>query len=98
MYSFAHMDHHRNMVSAVWTKFGINLPLYTIDPMPVGKGADTTLWAQLHQQLHQQLDPLLGIDFTDMTDVDFSSPDALAGWIRQNAALHQAEGLALGVD
>lgn len=98
MYDFAHMDHHRNLVAAVWTKFGINLPLYTLTPMPVGRGADNTLWLQLHQQSHQQLDALLGIAFTDMTDGDFSSPDAMGGWIRQNAALHQAEGLALGVD
>ena len=90
MWSFSHMDHHRNMIRVVQAQFGITLPEYAIDPF----GNDV---AYVHQQMHNDLDPIIGVSGYDLTEVNWKDQNQRAAWIYLNATLHQQEGAILGV-
>jgi hypothetical protein len=89
-WSFAHMACHRDFVSVVLVKYNIVLPEYAIDPF----GDDV---ADVHQQMHNDLDPILGVHGFDLTEVNWKDPAQRKAWIWLNATLHQQEGTVLGV-
>ena len=89
-WSFSHLDHHRSMIRTVQQKFGITLPEYAIDPF-----GDSV--ADLHQQLHNDLDSIIGVQGFDLADVNWRDPQQRASWIFLNATLHMQEGAILGV-
>ena len=87
-WSFAHMDHHREVNAAILQKYGISLPEYPLDPVDLN---DPGAWLNQHQQMHNNTDQILGIPGYDLTEVNLSDPDQRAGWIFLNATLHVAE-------
>lgn len=89
-WSFSHLAHHRDMIRVVQQKFGITLPEYAIDPF-----GDSV--ADQHQQMHNDLDPIIGVQGFDLADVNWKDPQQRAAWIYLNATLHQQEGTILGV-
>lgn len=89
-WSFSHMAHHRDMLRQLQIQMQITLPEYALDPW-------TEELADLHQEMHQQLDAALGVGSYDLSDVNWDDPQQRASWILLNAALHQIEGGILGV-
>lgn len=89
-WSFSHLAHHRDLISTVQRVFNITLPEYAIDPF-----GDNV--ADLHQQMHDDLDAIIGVSGFDLSEVNWKDANDRASWIFLNATLHQQEGAKLGV-
>lgn len=96
VWSFNHLDHHRLIVNEIFTKFGVVLPVFILDPMPDPKDPAFGVWAYAHQTAHTDFETLLGISGNDLTTVDFDQPDQVADWIRLNFDAHNNAQLILG--
>jgi hypothetical protein len=92
-WSFAHQAHHRDINAAILQERKIALPEYILDPVNL---SDPVAFLDLHQQMHNNTDGVLGIPGYDLTDVDWSDEGQRAGWIFLNAQLHVAEANATG--
>lgn len=93
-FSFANVDQHRKIISAIRSKIGTQLTEYIIDPIPL---FDFPTWAYNHQLMHNAQNAVLGIVGNDLTTVDFSKPEQVANWISLHAFEHyQAAGI-LGI-
>lgn len=84
-WAFAHMAHHRDINRRIFELTQVRLPEYVLDPV---NPRDPYVWLYQHQQLHNEMDALLGISGNDLLDVDFSDRDELAGWIWLNSSEH----------
>lgn len=93
-WSFAHADHHRNLNSFIQTHAGVTLPQYVLDPI---NPADLGTWLFQHQDLHSQMDAILGISGFDLLDVDLTDQGQLAGWIWLNSQEHYQAAEITGV-
>ena len=93
-WSFAHMAHHRDMISAVRIKYAIELPEYALDLVNLN---DPGPFEDNHQLMHNDLDAILGTYNYDLTSVDLTNVEQRASWVYLNFQSHQAEGAALGV-
>jgi hypothetical protein len=93
-WAFAHMAHHRDVNAAIYRTKGVILPEYVLDPVNM---ADPQGFLNLHQDMHNNTDAVLGISGYNLSEVDWSDPGQRAGWIYLNATLHAAEGAAVGV-
>lgn len=84
-FSFANIDEHRKIATAVKTLYGITLSQYIIDPIPL---FDFSAWAYRHQQMHNEQNAVLGIAGNDLTTVDLSKEDQVSAWINLHAQEH----------
>ena len=90
----AHMTHHRDINRAIFEQTGISLPEYVLDPIDP---QDTGTWEAQHQVMHTNMDIVLGIDGFDLSEVDFTDKDSLAGWIALNSNEHYIAANTLGI-
>lgn len=93
-WSFAHMAHHRAEVEAIFARTGIQLPIYVLDPVDL---ENPGVFMYQHQQMHNAIDALTGVDGYDLTDVNLQEDREFSGWIFLNAQLHYNEATVLGV-
>jgi hypothetical protein len=93
-WSFAHQDHHRNIIAFIQRTQNVVLPQYVVDPVDTGPNA---AWGDLHQTMHNNSDVILGVSGYDVSEVDWKNPDQLASWIWLHYQLHYAEATASGV-
>lgn len=91
-WSFAHAAHHRDISRLIYQAFNISLAEFVLDP--INPEAIET-WAQQHQQLHTEMDAVLGIAGFDLLEVDWKDRNELAGWIYLNAQEHYQAGAIL---
>jgi hypothetical protein len=84
-WGFVHMAHHRDIIRLIFETVNIVLPEFQLDPIDPN---DTGTWEYQHQQMHQQMDAVLGIDGNDLTGVDWKNPSELSGWIFLNSSEH----------
>lgn len=90
-WSFAHAAHHRDINRVIQRSFNITIPEFVLDPI---NPEAIEGWAQQHQQMHTQMDAVLGIAGFDLLEVDWKNRNELAGWIYLNAQEHyQASAL-----
>ena len=75
-------------------KAGITLPEYMLHP---SNPDDTGVWEDQHQQMHQDMDALLGINGFDLTNVNFENEAYLAGWIQLHFNEHYQAANILGI-
>lgn len=96
-WSFAHAAHHNDIIRRL-LELGVakggSLDQYVLDPF---NPKEPGVWLYQHQVMHQQMDPLLGIDGFDLLDADFSSQDNFAGWVWLNAQEHFQAANILGI-
>jgi hypothetical protein len=92
-WSSLHAIQHRLTNFVILRDYNIALPEYILDPVNL---ADPAAFLDQHQQMHQNVDQLLGISGFDLTDVDWNDPGQRAGWIYLNAQLHTSEANATG--
>lgn len=85
IWSFAHAAHHRDINRLIYQITGIALPEYILDPFDVD---NTGVWADQHQQMHNQMDEVLGINPFNLDEVDWKNKSTLGGWIWDNAQEH----------
>lgn len=94
-FSFANDDLHRRINVAISTQHNVNLPYYVLDPIPTNDGLRA--WLRRHQDIHNQMDQLLGIVGNDLSDVDFNRPEQIASWVWLHAQEHFQANLKLGI-
>jgi hypothetical protein len=93
-WTFAHMDHHRQINDAIKVQHGQLLPIYPIDPLtPLNMNS----FLYQHQALHKAQNAVLKIDNLDLLGVDWNDEGQRATWIFQNFSEHRDAALALGV-
>lgn len=85
-WSFAHMANHRDILLAIYNNFHIALPEYALDPFDP---TDETNWEYLHQQMHDQMNAVCGVEGNNLLLVDWQDENARAGWIQLNATEHR---------
>lgn len=85
-WSGLHMAHHRDCIRVVYEVLKIALPEYMLDPFDP---KDLGQWPDLHQQMHNQMNAILGVSGLDLLDPDFTDRGKLQGWIDFNAVEHR---------
>lgn len=93
-FSFINQDSHQRIVDQIYTNTGDNLQVYPMDPIPL---FDISAWAYNHQNMHNDMNAVLGFAGNDLTDVDFSRPDLIRNWIWLHAIEHVQAENALGI-
>ena len=89
-WSFSHMAHHRDLIRTANATYSTNLPEYAIDPF--GEAV-----ADIHQEMHNDLDALVGGQGYDLTEINWKDPAQRASWVYLNATWHQQKSQILGV-
>jgi hypothetical protein len=93
-WSFAHMAHHRDILLAIYNDFHVALPEYALDPF---NPTERDNWEYLHQQMHDQMNAICGVDGNNLLFIDWQNENARAGWILLNGAEHRQVGDFLSV-
>jgi hypothetical protein len=93
-FSFSNMDQHRIVTEAILAKHNVGIELYPLDPIPFFALPD---WLRLHQQSHNAINGVLGVDGVDLTSVDFQDEAEIGAWLRlhENEHVQWAERLGL---
>ena len=90
----AHASHHRDINRVIYQLTKVSLPEFVLEPI---NPKDTGVWEDQHQQMHQNMDAILGISGVDLTNVDFTNPQLLTGWIQLNSTEHFQAANILGI-
>ncbi len=93
-FSFAHMAHHRDIIRRIYELSGIELEEFPIDPFNLAN-ADT--FGYQHQQMHNQMNSVLGISGNDLIEINWQDKGEREGWIFLNWQEHMQAGDKLGV-
>jgi len=95
-FSFSHQDEHVKAADAVFKKFGVNLLIYSLDPMPPLN--DRGAWGNMHQAMHNDLDAVLGLaSGPDLSAIDWSDPEQVTVWTQLHSPRHQLYAQTLGL-
>ena len=93
-FSFSNADEHYRIAKAIQKQYNVILPDYILDPINT---EDPATWLNVHQNVHNLQNSVLGIAGNDISDVDFSKPDQVASWIWLHAQEHLQANLKLGI-
>lgn len=93
-WSFAHAAHHRDIIRRIYELTSTRLDEFVLDPFNPN---DTGVWLYQHQQMHQQMDGILGISGYNLLEANFKDQNELAGWIWLNADEHYQASNILGL-
>ncbi len=85
MWSFAHAVHHQDIIRVIYQVTKIALPTYILDPFDPNR---LEVWADQHQQMHNDFDQILGISPYNLDDIDWNDRSTLSGWIWNNFSEH----------
>ena len=66
---------------------------YILDPI----GDDLDQWLLDHQNAHNDLGRVTGVNNSDLQTVDFNDPGQRQAWLQINAQEHTTFGVALGI-
>jgi hypothetical protein len=94
-WSFAHAVHHIDIVRVIYQITKIALPIYVLDPIDIN---NPQVWADQHQQMHTQMDQILGISGFNLDDWDWKNKSTLASnvWNNFQEHLQASETLEIG--
>ena len=84
-WSATHATHHLLIIETIQRLLNIQLTQYVLDPVNL---ADPEGWLLQHQQMHADMDTLLGISGYNLLDVNLQDQNEFAGWIFLNAQEH----------
>lgn len=90
----AHAAHHRDLNDRIFALFNIKIQEYILDPVPENNFGQ---WLYQHQQMHQAMGLVLGLQDFDLTSLDPEDEGQLSGWIWLNAQVHREAATLLGV-
>jgi hypothetical protein len=93
-WSFSNDDGHRRIISAIFAQTGIDLTTYVLDPIPQ---EDLQSWSRRHQTTHNDFTGVLGIQGSDLTDVDWKKKDEVDSWLRLHFDEHRQANFILGI-
>jgi hypothetical protein len=89
--------HHRLSHSAILgaaSRKGVQLTDYILDPINLEHVDD---WLERNQQMHVDMDGLVGAQSVDLTDVDIQDPKQLQAWILIHWQDHTTVEQRLGI-
>ncbi len=84
-WSFSHAAHHNDIIRVIYQITKIALPVFVLDPVDIN---NSQVWADQHQQMHTQMDAILGISGYNLDDWDWKNQSTLAGNIYNNGNEH----------
>jgi hypothetical protein len=93
-WSFANQDHHMLVVNGILSQRGTTLTQYQLDPIPQDAVHN---WLQRHQQAHNDINAVLGVQGNDISDIDFENLHLLQAWVRLHFNEHIQWSNVLGV-
>jgi hypothetical protein len=97
IFSFSNQDEHVKAADAVFKKYGVNLQLYPLDPMPPVDSGARQSWAENHQAMHNDLDSVLGLaDGPDLSSIDWNDQEQLKVWVELHSPRHMIYAQVLG--
>lgn len=85
-WAFSHMASHRDIIRVLYTVFAVALPEHSLDPVDP---ENTGVWERQHQEMHNQMNALLGTSGFNLLGLDWGDPNKLAAWISLNAVEHR---------
>lgn len=96
-FSFANADHHTLVTQAINETLPQQraLTFYVLDPI---SELDLQNWLRRHQQSHTDINSALGIQGSDLTDVDFRNQEEREAWSELHWSEHQQWQAATGID
>lgn len=74
---------------------GVSLTEYSLDPIPTN---DFSSWLQWNQESHTEMNGVLGLQGSDLEEVDFKNLQQLQPWIWLHFLEHQSAEQTLGID
>ena len=89
-----HSSDHDEIRQAIQKSNSVNLSEWAIYPV---NWQDWEAWALRHQQLHNDMNSVLGLIGVDLTQVDFKDQVARQFWNHQHFSEHQAARAALAI-
>lgn len=94
-WAFSHMANHRDIIRVIYQVLGVALPEYSLDPVDPG---NTGVWERQHQEMHNQMNALLGTSGFNLLGLDWKDQNKLAAWVQLNAIEHRtaSDTLRLG--
>lgn len=93
-WSWEHRDSHDRIRAAIQKQKGVVLSDYQIEPINPDA---MTLFLQNHQQLHDDMDGVLGLQSNNLQDVNLSDDRQLQSWIYLNWFEHNDAEMALKI-
>lgn len=93
-WAFIHAAHHRDINRIIFEVSGLNLDEFVLDPFDPTDSGD---WLRDHQNMHQQMDAILGISGYNLLSVDMKDRSQFESWINLNADEHLKAANILGL-
>jgi len=93
-WSFNHADEHTQIILAITRKGGPALTQRILDPIA---NFNFKNWLWSHQQTHNEMNSILRIQGSNLSDVDFEDQDELDAWVQLHYAEHSQANLKLGL-
>lgn len=93
-WAWGHMAHHRDINRRILEITTIALPEFVLDPI---NPEDMGTWIDQHQQMHNNMNRILGLSGNDLLNVDWQDQAQLSSWIWLNFTEHLAASQSLGV-
>lgn len=94
VFSFSNQDEHFKVAQAIQNREGINIPTYPVDPINFDA---LGIWLQNHQQMHNNVNSVLGTPGVDLTEVDFRNEAQVESWSFLHFTEHQNWARILGI-
>lgn len=89
-----HYQDHLEILEAIQKAANIKLTQYLIDPW---LDADKERILEAHQQYHNDFNGILGINGSDLSEVDFTKQNEVKAWVQINFQDHMNARSALGI-
>jgi hypothetical protein len=93
-WSWHHRLSHSAILGAASSQKNIELTDYVIDPINLNYMTD---WLERNQQMHVDMDQLVGAQAIDLTDVNLQDPRQLQSWVYLHYLDHQTVEQRLGI-
>lgn len=93
-WAFDHRDSHNRIRAAILKQFGSSLTDYQIDPIDP---QNTTQFLQNNASLHGDMNSVLGLQSSDLEDVNLGDERELQSWIKIHYQEHLYAELKLQV-
>jgi hypothetical protein len=84
-WSFSHRNNHDRIRQAIQARGGPNLPQAILDPIPFFA---FTEWLQRNQKSHTDANGALGLQSTDLLDLDPLNQEQLEVWVESHYEEH----------
>ncbi len=85
-WAFHHRNSHAAIIAALRQQANVSLPEYILDPINFN---EPRLFLEANQQAHVDMDQYLGVQSSDLEDVDLKNDRELQSWIYLHWQEHQ---------